>query len=73
MTPQAQITDYYDALSNMKISIHKIEVFNKLSNLVELPHEFILVFLKSCMRQCKESNESKQARLRLVRLICVFL
>ena len=50
MTPSEQITEYYDALSNMKISINKIEVFNKLSNLVELPHEFIQVFLKSCMR-----------------------
>lgn len=41
MTNTTQITKYYDALSGMKLSPNTLEVFNRLSNHVELPHEFI--------------------------------
>lgn len=73
MTNTTQITKYYDALSGMKLSPNTLEVFNRLSGQVELPQEFIQVFLKNCMNQCRNSQESKINKNRMVRLVCVFL
>jgi hypothetical protein len=49
MTHTTQITKYYDSLSQMKLSPNTLEVFNRLSGHVELPQEFIHIFLKNCM------------------------
>lgn len=49
MTNTMQITKYYDALSGMKLTTNTLEVFNRLSGYVELPQEFIQVFIKNCM------------------------
>ena len=73
MTNTTQITKYYDALSGMKLSPNTLEVFNRLSNFVELPQEFIQIFLKNCMNQCRNSTETKVNKNRMVRLVCVFL
>jgi len=73
MTNTVQIVKYYDALSTMKLSPNTLEVFNRLSNVVELPHEFIQVFLKNCMNQCINSTENKINKNRMVRIVCVFL
>ena len=49
MNNSGQITKYYDALSGMKLSHNSLEVFNYLSNQVDLPPEFIQVFIKNCI------------------------
>jgi hypothetical protein len=36
-----QIASYYDALSSMPMTVHSLEVFNNLSNDVELPKEYM--------------------------------
>lgn len=41
MTNTQEITKYYDALSQMKLSPNSLEVFNRLSGIVDLPQEFI--------------------------------
>mmetsp|Transcript_17824 Transcript_17824/g.24691 ORF Transcript_17824/g.24691 Transcript_17824/m.24691 type:complete len:317 (+) Transcript_17824:294-1244(+) len=73
MTHTSEITKYYDTLSSMKLSTNSLEVFNRLSQYVELPKEFIQLFLKNCMSQCNTSNETKVNKNRLVRLVIVFL
>lgn len=73
MTNTKQITKYYDALAGMKLSPNTLEVFNKLSGQVELPLEFTHIFLKNCMNHCRNSNENKMNKNRMVRLVCVFL
>lgn len=73
MTHTTQITKYYDALSGMKLSPNTLEVFNRLSGQVELPQEFIQIFLKNCMNQCRNSTETKVNKNRMIRLVCVFL
>jgi len=50
MTNSVQITSYYDALSNMNMNLNALEVFSKLTSHVELPKEFIQVYLKNCMQ-----------------------
>jgi hypothetical protein len=57
----------------MKLSPNTLEVFNMLSNSVELPQEFTQLFLKNCMEQCRNTPEKNNNRNRMVRLLCVFM
>mmetsp|Transcript_17583 Transcript_17583/g.12536 ORF Transcript_17583/g.12536 Transcript_17583/m.12536 type:complete len:88 (+) Transcript_17583:896-1159(+) len=58
LTRNAQVYKYYEALQLMKLSTHSLEVFNKLSVIVELPKEFIQLFIRNCMSQCINSKEN---------------
>lgn len=45
MTNTAEITKYYDVLTNMKMSVPLLEVFNGVSNEVQFPKNYIILFL----------------------------
>lgn len=66
-------------MSSMKLSINNLELFNKLSDWVDFPKEFIQLFLKKCMHQCMALNNMKGAKeisntqKRAVRIVSVFL
>lgn len=68
-----QIMAYFDALSAMQMTIHSLEIFSQLANEVELPKEYMQIFLKTCIRQCNSSQETQLNKNRMVRLLSVFL
>eukprot|EP00300_Choanocystis_sp_HF-7_P030943 c39962_g1_i1.p1 GENE.c39962_g1_i1~~c39962_g1_i1.p1 ORF type:complete len:436 (+),score=61.68 c39962_g1_i1:128-1435(+) len=63
---------YLPVLLSMDISLHSLEIVDRLVRAVELPREFMQLFVAHCISACYR-NEDTQNRHRLVRIVCVFL
>lgn len=72
LSSSKQMGTYLNALSNMEVNLHSMEVVYRLSGVVSLPSEFVNRYISNCIRSCGDIQD-KYAQNKMVRFVCMFL
>ncbi|KAI8822944.1 uncharacterized protein EV422DRAFT_522773 [Fimicolochytrium jonesii] len=65
-------TPHLQVLATMPMSLHSLEVVNRLANTTHLPTDFLRLYIVHCIETCNRTTD-RFIQNRQVRLVCVFL
>jgi len=64
--------DYLSVLLQIDVTLHSMELVNRLTSQCKLPSDFLRQYIHACLRTCQQMPD-QYMRTRLVRLVCVFI
>lgn len=66
------VKNHLKVLVNMEVSLHSLEVMNKLSGHPKFPKEYLNIYVLNCIQKCQNVPD-KVMKNRFVRMVCVFI
>lgn len=64
---------YFTVLLNMDMSLHSMEVVNSLTTVVDLPSDFVRMYVKHCISSCENIQVNSFDFSRMYVLACLYI
>ncbi|KAJ3417288.1 hypothetical protein HDV05_005744 [Chytridiales sp. JEL 0842] len=70
----SKVNAFFEILKGMTISLHSMEVINRLASFTVLPQDFVMSYVSNCMQSCEKVKDKylQNRQVRLVGVLSIF-